>query len=252
MVQAEAFDRQGRTFSDRTMGKKVEVSNPTPGWEITYNRITIDPGWFPNWQNWEGAEVHIFPAEDWVNAILPVTSVDKLSSTLYVNSTHEFRPGNRFFIANVREALDSPGEWYLDKKTGELLYWPTEPDFPNNVEVVAPTMDRLIVLQGDMQNESFVEHIYFQGLTFTDTDYTLADNYYFPADAAIWLSAARQCGISDCTFVRLSGYGVRMEQGYMSPAEVGTALLTIASSGCPDTVYLSSQWILTIIPTTTS
>ena len=202
IVHAETFEK--------AVGRDLAVFPKKP----LRDRIPIAPPKFPNWQNWEGAEVHIFPAWGWVNAILPVKNVDKQSSTLYVNSTQDIRPGNRFFIANVREALDTPGEWCLDKNTGELVYWPREPSFPNNVEVVAPAMDRLIVLEGNELNDEFVKQLHFRGLTFRDTDYTLQSNYYLQssADAAIWLSKAQQCVIEDCHFVKLGGYAIRLDR----------------------------------------
>ena len=176
-------------------------------------RIPTVPNQFPKWQNWDGAEVHIFPYRGWVNAILPVIKVNQQSNTIYINSKQNLQPGNRFFIANASEALDSPGEWCLDKKTSELIYWALSPNFPNDVDIIAPKMDKLIVLKGDRNKANYVENLYFQGLTFKDTDYTLTDNYYSPEDAAIWLSTTRKCTIENCTFVLLGGYGVRMEQG---------------------------------------
>jgi hypothetical protein len=185
--------------------------------ELSYNNnnkiIAITPQQFPNWKNWDGAEVHIFLAEGYLNAILPVTSVDKQSHKLFVNSNMNIKPGNRFFIDNVREALTSPGEWYLNKKTGELLYWPVEPNFPNNIEIVAPIIDRLIVLQGDHLTDNFVQYIHLQGLTFKDSDYTLPSNYFEPLDAAIWLSGTQHCLIENCHFTRLAGHAVQLEKG---------------------------------------
>lgn len=106
--------------------------------------------------------------------------------------------------------MENPGEWCLDRKTGQLLYWPSKSD-SSGVEVIAPIIDRLIVLQGNAQSGKFVEHIHFSGLTLIDTDYTLTDNYYTPADAAIWLSAARRCVVEECNFINLGGYAVRLE-----------------------------------------
>ncbi|MGF1590471.1 MAG: right-handed parallel beta-helix repeat-containing protein [Pleurocapsa sp.] len=175
-------------------------------------RIATAANQFPQWQSWQGAEVHIFPDRGWVNAILPVTKVDSQSHTIEVNSQQNLLPGNRFYIANTREAFDSPNEWYLDRATGDLHYYPNSRNFPHDVNVVAPKLERLIVLKGDRAQAKYVENIHFVGLTFTDTKYTLADNYYFPADAAIWLSAARRCVIENCHFRLLGGYGIRLQE----------------------------------------
>jgi parallel beta-helix repeat protein len=177
------------------------------------DRIPIDPLYFPQWQNWEGAEISIFMRYNYGNAIFPITDVDRVNNALignFVNSGYTTNAGCRFFIENVREALDSPGEWYLDKKTGELLYWAKETNFPD-LEVVAPVLDRLIVLRGDRQRQSFVEYVNFQGLTFTDSSYPLSERFLSVRDAAIWFSVARNCSIQDCTFVRLGGYGLYLE-----------------------------------------
>jgi hypothetical protein len=36
----------------------------------------------------------------------------------------EFEPDQRFWMENYRAALDAPGEWFLDKAKGEVLYLP--------------------------------------------------------------------------------------------------------------------------------
>jgi hypothetical protein len=198
------------------------------------DRLPVSPDKFPNWQNWESAEVHVFMKRNYGNAIFPVSDVDRDNHTLlgnFVNASYPTDFGNRFFIENVREALDSPGEWYLDTKTGELLYWSTEPDFPKNVNVVAPTMSKLIVLKGESQTESFVEYLNFQGLTFTDTDYTLADYYFVSADAAIWLLVARQCTIKVCFFTNLGGNATWLEQRSHDNQILGNQMTHLGNGG---------------------
>ena len=240
LIQTEACEK--------AVGKEVVVPKPSlPG---AHDRIVMSSFQFPLWNDWEGAEVHIFPAWGWVNAIVKVDGVDKARRALRVKCEQDIRPGNRFFIANVREALDGPREWYLDVKKGELLY---RPDLWGRlkagkgsgslfemlrallplppVEVVAPAMDRLIVLQGDAAAKKFVEHIEFRGLTFSDSDYTAPGGYYSPADAAIWMTAARRCAVEDCTFVHVGGYAVRMEQRSHENEIVGNTMSRLGQGG---------------------
>jgi parallel beta-helix repeat protein len=175
---------------------------------ITRDRIQVADDAWPQFSNWQGAEVMVFPFYGWVNALLPIEGVDSQAHFLRVSSSQDIRPGNRFYVTNLREALDAPGEWYLDRVTGELLYQAREPEFPD-VEVVAPAMDRLVVLQGDPAADRWVENIRFEGLTFIDADYTLG-GYYSQADAAIWMSGARNCDVTHCSFGPLGGYAIRM------------------------------------------
>jgi parallel beta-helix repeat protein len=204
LIQAEACIQKN--------GKDLQVPNLEAAERTSYNRLAIDLNRYPQWLEWKEAEVHIFPDASWVNAILPVTGNDREAGIIYVNSSLNLRSGNRFFITNVRETLDSPNEWYLDKSKGELAYWAAAPNFPNDVQVIAPAMDRLFVLQGDRDRQNYIEHLHFQGITFQDTNYTLANDYYKPTDAAIWLSTARSCAIEDCTFTCLGGHGIKLEQ----------------------------------------
>ncbi len=228
--------RVGDGQAIRSRFPKFDKNNPTTGgWlfvsknipENTYDRIIFNPEDFPNWQDWEGTEVHIFPAWGWVNTIMKINGVDKENHTIYINCKQDIRPGNRFFIANARESLDAPGEWCLDAKSGELLYIPDNKDFPD-ADVIAPAMDKLIVLQD--KKGKFVENIHFKNLTFSDTDYTL-DEYYSPADSAIILSGARKCVIENCTFKNLSGYAVRLENQSNENKIVGNTMEGLGQGG---------------------
>jgi parallel beta-helix repeat protein len=209
----------------KAVGPEVSVGTPAP--KASKEILIMDEDAFPEWGSWEGADLHVFPAWGWVNTVITINGTDRDRSALLIDSPQEIRPGNRFFIAGTRAALDSPGEWCLDKQAGQLLYWPAEGDFPN-AEVVAPAMDRLVVFQGE--GDAFVEHIRFRGLTFMDSTYTLGHTYS-PADAAIRLTGARHCAVEDCTFTRLAGYAVLMDEGSHDNAVVHNTMTDIGQGG---------------------
>ncbi len=220
IVQAEACDR--------AVGKEITVERPPlPG---TMNKIAVAPEKFPNWHDWSGALVSIFPAWGWVNAIAEVKKADAEKKTLVVKCDQDIRPGNRFFIFNAREALDCPGEWYWDPESGDITYYPVEKSFPD-VPVYAPILDRLVHIKGDPARDRWVEHIYLEGLTFRHTTYTAPGGYYDPADAAIWLSGARSCVVADCTFERLGGYAVRLDDQSQGNKIVRNKMIALGQGG---------------------
>ena len=198
VIQAEAF-------SD-AVGKELKTAAPQP--PRIHDHVVVAREDFPQWADWDGGDLHIFPAWGWVNTIVEIHGADAEQATLRVDCPQDIRPGNRFYVAGVREALDGPGEWHLDRTTGTLLYWPTDPAFPE-LEVAAPALDRLVELRGDAEEERFVEHVRFEGLTFIDSTYSLRQTYQ-PSDAAVWLAGARHCVIEACTFTRLGGYALRL------------------------------------------
>lgn len=218
LVQAETFESGN--------AKEFSISRKSRT-KVAKDRFHFKPGDLGHWPQSPEPEIHIFPAWGWVNAVLSVDRIDFDKRIVYVknrNCTQELRPGNRYFVENVFEALDEPGEWYLDRAEGRLYYWPRDDDFVQKT-VIAPVLDRIVDIAGDIEQESdaesqtkpkekehrFVEHITFRNLTFKHTKYSLEmDSVYTPDDGAIWMHQARHCAVENCKFLCLGGYAVRL------------------------------------------
>jgi len=71
----------------------------------------------------------------------------------------EFEPDQRFWIENYRAALDAPGEWFLDKAKGEVLYLPLPDEDMTKAEVIAPVVTKFIVMKG-------AHDVHFEGISF--------------------------------------------------------------------------------------
>ena len=52
----------------------------------------------------------------------------------------------RYFIENAPDALDSAGEWYLDRKTHTVTYWPLPGENMTSEQVIAPALATLVRL----------------------------------------------------------------------------------------------------------
>lgn len=64
---------------------------------------------------------------DWAESYERVSSLDtdqKVISIAPEKTTYGIKPGRRFRFINVLEALDSPGEWYVDREQNHLYFWP--------------------------------------------------------------------------------------------------------------------------------
>ncbi len=57
-------------------------------------------------------------------------------------------PRVRYYVENVAEALDAPGEWHLDRQTGVCSYLPLPGEEPGRVAVVAPVAQQLVLFRG--------------------------------------------------------------------------------------------------------
>lgn len=66
----------------------------------------------------------------------------------------------RYTVENFKAALDTVGEWYLERN-GDLLYIPAEGENPNQMKIYAPITERFVTLLGNEQTGKKVEHIRF-------------------------------------------------------------------------------------------
>lgn len=77
----------------------------------------------------EELQIFIFARYNWWNDILPVKSIDAASRKITTtrDASYAIRPGDRYYVQNALEELDAPGEWYLDRRTATLYFWPPAP-----------------------------------------------------------------------------------------------------------------------------
>jgi hypothetical protein len=132
--------------------KIVQVRGPTPvnvrGTKGCAEGIFTYDGDRP--QRWAGEKdvwLHGYWFWDWADQRQKVESIDgeKRVVTLAKPYHHYgYRNGQWFYAFNVLAEIDQPGEWYLDRATGVLYFWPPAPLASGEVLVsVVPTLIRL-------------------------------------------------------------------------------------------------------------
>lgn len=158
-----------------------------------------------SWAQEPDAEVHVWPSSRHscraFNQIVKLDRVDQAQGVIAISGKEaavEVCAGDRYFVENILEELDSPGEWYLDRSARRLYLWPTGP-LAADAQVVAPRLTRLVEFRGTRQHP--VEHVRFRGLTFTETDYTPDDGfvaYGNNRDGVLTLLWTNAVAIEDC------------------------------------------------------
>ena len=127
------------------------------------------------WNRFDDAMIVVY--HSWTTSIHFISALDETKRTVRLAPISTWPIGywweynTRFHVENVREALDQPGEWYLDRSTGTLLYWPMPGEDMTRAEVVAPAVGpTLIRFKGQPSAKRYVEHVTFRGLSFQHTD----------------------------------------------------------------------------------
>lgn len=127
--------------------------------------------------------------------------------------------GARYRLENVREALASPGSWYLDVPTGTLTYCPLDGEDPDSTEVVAPRVDTLLSVRGEPVPGGTVDHLRFVGLSFTDGNWPMPSRGQSAAQgdlnvgAAVSLTGARDVQFIRCGIRHVGRYGLALGVG---------------------------------------
>jgi len=168
-------------------GKYIQMYQEIPGEDkhsFTYKQEDAR-----KWQRPEEVRVFVFPRYNWWNNICQIKSVDPTTRKVILakNASYAIRPGDRYYFCNAMEELDAPGEWYLDKESGTLYFWP--PTQLKDQAVMAPTT-RMIL---DIAPET--SHLTFRGFTFECSE-----------GHAIRLDQTTNCQIVACTIRNVGDY----------------------------------------------
>ncbi|NUQ61091.1 MAG: right-handed parallel beta-helix repeat-containing protein [Pirellulales bacterium] len=131
------------------------------------------------WDNFSDALVVIY--HSWTTSTHFITELDpqrrivKLAPRSAWPIGYWWEYNTRYHVENILESLDEPGEWYLDRGTGVVRYWPMPGEDLDKAEVVAPVVRQTLVrFQGQPSAGKFVEHLRFQGISFQHADCHLA------------------------------------------------------------------------------
>jgi len=83
------------------------------------------------WLKAEAVYLNGYWAYKWYNECIRVDRIDPQAKTITLAAPHLYGlggpSGGEYFALNLLEELDRPGEYYLDRRTGILYFWPPEP-----------------------------------------------------------------------------------------------------------------------------
>ncbi len=193
-----------------------------------------------DWANRGDVEVQVF--RGWTAMRLHIASLDPAQHmvTFVTNPPDDFGvfpKGERFLVENVRESLGEPGQWYLDRPSGELTYVPMPGEQPEKSVVIAPRLERLVVVEGDVKEQRWVQHIHLRGLTFAHA------NWIMPAggqgfgqaevnlDGAVSVSGGRNLVIDGCAVRHVGGYAMAFGVGCRNNLVENCELVDLAAGG---------------------
>ena len=155
------------------------------------------------YHKWDNTMKHIAGFDDSANSIRTVGTGMQPWNTIDSKS--------RYYIDNFRSALDSPGEWYLER-SGYLYYIPMKGETIETTSFFAPVLKEFIVIRGDSATGKRVENIHFENISFEVSGYQLppqgneAMQAASPIGASVTLDFAKNVSFQNCEVAHTGNY----------------------------------------------
>ncbi len=192
------------------------------------------------WKNPEGGFLHAMHRDDWGDFHYRITGKDndgnlKLEGGHQNNRPMGIHKDNRM-VENIFEELDAPGEWYFDKTSKTLYYYPLPGEDPDRMTFEAARLKNLVSLKGSKNNP--VRNVTLSGLAFRHAARTFMEEYepLLRSDwtiyrgGAIFLEGTEDCHIKGCDITDVGGNGVFFSKFNRRSSVEGCLLTRIGAS----------------------
>lgn len=224
----------------------------TTQWDLTLGQRSFfaDPNDLKtDFTNYSDVQVRIL--HYWHDELMYLTDFNRSTGRIGLSrpSSMRIRDIDRFYFENVFEALNEPGEWYLNRQTNKLYYVPKEGERADTLVLYASDNERLIDING-------VDGLTFEGIRFTQTDWEIPDpketdwdgewRIEYDIDAlqaaydvrgVITTRYAKGIKFIGCEFVNLGACGIKMLHGTQDSCVENCLFRNIAATA----VYAGSE-----------
>lgn len=179
------------------------------------------------WANAKDAWVFGYWYHDWSDQTTPIRQIDVSKGTIQTElpSCFGLRSGQRFYIYNLFEEMDIPGEWYYDRDNGNLYIYPKDNN-PNSKILLAFSSNDVLAIDG-------AKYINWFGVTFTGT-----------RASGVLIQDSDYIKLSYCSVNNVSNSGIQVRGGTNVVIE-GCSVYGLGGQG----IYLSGGDLNTLTPT---
>jgi hypothetical protein len=199
------------------------------------------------WGNLRDAIVVVY--HSWETSIHHIRQVDTEACQVSLREAAPWPMGRwtkqqRYYVENVFEGLDEPGEWYLNQVTGMLYYYPLPGEKMDEIQATAPTVTATLVdFKGNPAKDEFIEFLNFRGLSFQHTNANLRrirnpgqGEIYQPG--LIQASGLRNSTFESCEIAHTGAHGIWLGSGCADNLVERCHVHSLSGGG----VYIGGGW----------
>ncbi len=201
------------------------LSSTEGGWQRkpTASELTTlhyHPGDLGTWTDLNNAELTIYHA--WDESMVGLASLDEAAHTVTFSTPAGHPPGAfgywkreaRTYVAwNLRQGMQRPGQWYLDRTAGKCVYWPLPGEDMAAAVMLAPTRHCILALNGT--EEMPLTDVTLRGLSLTCTTTPLVTGGFGAANfpGAITGEFCHGLTLEGLKIANVGGQGVKITRG---------------------------------------
>ncbi len=197
--------------------KSARIFGGTSGDAISADRVKT-------WRDPEGGYVHALHPSEWGSYHFLIKGKNEkgelilerrvendaiISTNLTANMHKESR-----FVENIFEELDTVNEWFYDKNSKALYFYPQARSNLSGATIVIPQVKSLVEFRGTENNP--IRNINIEGIVFTQTLRTFVEtseklsrgDWSIYRGGAIFVEGTENCKIENCTFKELGGNAI--------------------------------------------
>jgi hypothetical protein len=140
----------------------------------------------------------------------------------------------RYYLDNVFEAMNQPGQWYLDRAEKRIYYIPLAGQSIAGTQFFAGGLHQAVKVAGNADEGKYVERIAFDGVTFEHGDWSEPagrGQSAYGVGAFVTLEAARNCRIENCSIRHAGLWGLELVNGCANIRVVGNEISDLGAGG---------------------
>ena len=214
LAERARFPEKG-TFLNKSEWKVPWLTSVGGGWERKptpeeLSTMPYDPKDLPATLDLRNAELRVYHM--WDESLVGLAANDAQRGVLTFSTPAKSPPGafqvKKYVVFNTREGMAHPGQWYLDRTAGRVVYWPLPGEDMARAKVIAPRLER--ILRVGTNKKQPVEKLTVRGLTLAATTTPLKSGGFgaYAFDGALRIEASRQAAFESLEICCVGGQGI--------------------------------------------
>jgi hypothetical protein len=176
--------------------------------------LIYNPADLGSWLDVKNAELTVFHA--WDDSYVGLSGIDTIKHSLRFSHRTTHPAGafaswagpktHQYIVWNIKEGLKHPGQWYVDRSSRKIVYWPFAYERIGNIKVVVPTQNHIFQMDNNARS------ITLENLQLSCAGAPIANTGYGTANitGAILVTRVKNLKLTSISVKNVAGWAVKV------------------------------------------